>query len=227
VKSPVLAIDGPAASGKSSTAGAVARRLGFLHVDSGALYRGLTRVAVDLGGNPGAAAILSDAEVRRLEYRVRGLRVDLYLDGKPAEAVIRDAAVTAGVSAVSAMPEVRDWVNRRLRALLAQGQPLVLDGRDIGTAVFPDAAAKVYLIAEPEVRAERRLRQRGEPADASSLRKESARIAARDQADSTRTVAPLRPAEDAILLDTSRLSFEQQVARIVAIAEAAGLRNEG
>ena len=227
MSSPVVAIDGPAASGKSSTAGAVAGRLGFLHVDSGALYRGLTRVAVDAGGSPSAQQILRSAEARRLGYRLSGGGLALYLDGEPAEARIRGGDVTAAVSAVSAMPEVRDWVNHRLQALVGLGTPLVVDGRDIGTAVFPDAAVKVYLLASPEVRARRRLRQRGEAAGPEAVAAETGRIADRDFADSTRAVAPLRPAGDAVLVDTSHLGFEDQVARIVDIARRAGLPGAG
>jgi len=227
MSSPVVAIDGPAASGKSSTAGAVARRLGLLHVDSGALYRGLTRVALDAGGRPSAEEIIHSSEARQLEYRARGAGLVLYLDGQPAEARIRGEDVTGGVSAVSAMPEIRDWVNRGLRALLGVGKPLVVDGRDIGTAVFPDAAVKVYLVASPEERARRRLRQRGEAVGPAALAEESDRIAARDLADSTRAVAPLRPADDAVLIDTSHLGFEEQVARIVEVIRRAGLPGVG
>jgi cytidylate kinase len=219
----VVAIDGPAASGKSSTAAAVARRLGFLHVDSGALYRALTRVALDLGRPFDAASILASAERRDLAYRIADGGVTAWLDDQPAEPRIRAEEVTAAVSEVSAIPEVRDWVNRRLRALAAPERVLVLDGRDIGTAVFPDAGLKVFLVAAPEVRAERRLRQRGDEADPARLQAETDRIAARDAADSTRAVAPLVAAPDAVRIDTSALDFTAQVDRIVALARSAGL----
>jgi len=227
MSSPVIAIDGPAASGKSSTGAAVARQLGFLHLDSGAIYRGLTRVAIDAGGRPSPEEIIRAAEARHLEYRAREESLALYLDGEPAEARIRGGEVTGSVSAVSALPEVRDWVNRQLRALLGVGRPLVVDGRDIGTAVFPDAAVKVFLVASAEERARRRLRQRGEAAGPAAVAEESGRIAARDLADSTRAVAPLRPAADAILVDTSHLGFEEQVAMIVAVVRQAGLPGSG
>jgi cytidylate kinase len=213
----VVAIDGPAASGKSSTAAAVARRLGFLHVDSGALYRGLTRVALDLGAPFEAARIIAHAEERGLEYRLASGGQAVWLDGREAESRIRSEDITAAVSEVSALPPVRDWVNRRLRGLARPDRVLVLDGRDIGTAVFPEAALKVYLVASPGVRAERRIRQRGEPFDPDRLHSETSRIAARDAADSGRAVAPLRPAADAIEIDTSGLTFDQQVDRIVAL----------
>ena len=219
----VVAIDGPAASGKSSTAAAVARRLGFLHVDSGALYRGLTQVALDLGRPFDAGSILASAERRGLAYRVADGAVTAWLDDQPAEPRIRAEEVTAAVSEVSAIPEVRDWVNRRLRALATPERVLVLDGRDIGTAVFPDAVLKVFLVAAPEVRAERRLRQRGDEVEPDRLQAEADRIAARDAADSTRAVAPLVAAPDAVRIDTSALDFTAQVDRIVALARAAGL----
>ena len=213
----VVAIDGPAASGKSSTANEVARRLGFLHVDSGALYRALTLVALDLGDDATAEQIIRAAELRDVRIRVEGQRLWVLMEGADAEPRIRSAEVTARVSPVSAMPAIRDWVNVHLRALASNGGSLVLDGRDIGTAVFPDASIKVFLDASPEVRARRRLEQHGRPTDSPSLAAEAARIAARDQADSTRAVAPLKAADDAIHIDSGSLSFEEQVDRIVTL----------
>lgn len=218
----VVAIDGPAASGKSSTAAAVAKRLGFLHVDSGALYRGLTRVALDTGRPFGPDRILAQAERRGLAYRAGEGGLTIWLDDQPAESRIRAEDVTAAVSEVSAIPAIREWVNQRLRALATPDRVLVLDGRDIGTAVFPDAVLKVFLVAAPEVRAERRLRQRGDEVEPDRLQAEADRIAARDAADSTRAVAPLQPAQDAVRIDTSGLRFEEQVDRIVALARASG-----
>ena len=215
----VVAIDGPAASGKSTTAAAVARKLGFLHVDSGALYRALTLVALDLDPDASTGDIIHAAERRVLRLRPDPDRVWVLLEGADAEPRIRSAEVTARVSAVSAMPEIRNWVNHRLRLLAEGDRPLVLDGRDIGTAVFPDARLKIFLMAPPAVRAERRLRQRGQAIDEKVLAQETARIAARDHADSTRLAAPLLAASDAIQLDTSGLSFEEQVDRIVALVE--------
>ena len=217
----VVAIDGPAASGKSSTANEVARRLGFLHVDSGALYRALTLVALDLGQDATAEQILRAAELRDVRLRIEGTRLWVLLEGGDAEPRIRSPEVTALVSPVSAMSAIRDWVNRRLRDLAANGASLVLDGRDIGTAVFPDAAIKVYLDASPETRARRRLEQRGQRTDAETLAAEAARIAARDAADSSRAIAPLRAADDAVHLDTGSLTFEQQVDRIVGLVREA------
>jgi len=224
MSSRVLAIDGPSASGKSSTARAVALALGFAHLDSGALYRGLTLVALTEGFGPGKRpfepnAIILAAERRGLMLQFDGTGFGVYLDGQPVDDGIRSPEVTANVSAVSALPELREWVNGRLRALARAGQPVVVDGRDIGTVVFPDANLKVFLTASARTRAARRLAQRGEATDPEALARETALLAARDQADSARVVAPLRMAADAIPLDGTELSFEQQVAWIVALAK--------
>ncbi len=221
----VIAIDGPSASGKSSTARAVARALGFGHLDSGVLYRGVTLVALTERERRGGAGrtlppheLLQAAEARGLMLQSDGEAFVIYLDGEPAEALVRTAPVTAEVSAVAAIPEVREWVNERLRQVVRTGLSVVVDGRDIGSVVFPDAGLKIFLTASSETRARRRLAQRGEGDDPEQVRSESALLAARDQADSTREVAPLRQSEDAVPLDTTGLSFEGQVERIVALA---------
>jgi cytidylate kinase len=141
-----------------------------------------------------------------------------YLEGEPVDTEIRGARVTSCVSAVSAVPVVREWINSRLRAMVRAGRDVVVDGRDIGTVVFPDADLKIFLTASPSVRAGRRITQRGANADPMLLEAEAAALAARDQADSTRQTAPLRPADDAVLLDTSTLAFPEQVTRIVGLA---------
>ena len=135
--------------------------------------------------------------------------------------VIRLPEVTRRVSEVSADPQVREWVNAHLRELVRVGRDVVVDGRDIGTIVFPEANLKVFLTASPEVRARRRVMQRGEGNSEAQVAREAALLAARDQADSRRAVAPLRQAEDARLLDTSTLTFDEQVERIVDWARRA------
>jgi cytidylate kinase len=229
VKGGVLAIDGPSASGKSSTARAVAEAIGFAHLDSGSLYRGVTLVALREAARRGhadddplavldAEAILRAAEDRGLMLQPDGAGFAAYLEGEPVDGEIRGPRVTSVVSAVSAVPVVREWVNTRLRAMVRAGRDVVVDGRDIGTVVFPDADLKIFLTASPEARAGRRISQRGQPVEPARLEAEAAALAARDTADSTRAVAPLKPAEDAIPIDTTTLGFEEQVARIVALA---------
>ena len=216
----VIAIDGPAASGKSSTAAAVANTLGALHLDSGALYRGLTRVALD-EGTADPHRVLAAADRRQLVLRLDGAEIAPYLDGAPAERLIRTPEVTARVSEIAAMGPCRDWVNIRLRAAAAGDRVLVLDGRDIGTAVFPDARLKVFLTASPASRARRRLAQRGAVFDAQSLAQETSALAIRDALDAGRAMAPLRQAADAVVVDTSNLTFRAQVDIIVALAAKA------
>lgn len=222
----VVAIDGPSASGKSTTARAVAEALGFAHLDSGSLYRGVTVVALREGfrrglTGPDALAALSPetilraAEDRGLMLQPDGTGFAAYLEGEPAEEALRSVEVTAHVSTIAAIPVVREWVNSRLRAMVRAGQDVVVDGRDIGTVVFPDADLKIFLTASAATRAGRRISQRGQRIDPEYLDAETQALAARDRADSTRQVAPLRPAEDAIHLDTTTLDFEEQVRFIV------------
>ncbi len=217
----VVAIDGPAASGKSSTAARVAQRLGWAHLDSGALYRALTLAALDnLEEKPWSGqkivALAEDLPVRLV------LVGDVFrpeVAGVDVEQAIRSERVTRHVSAVAAIPEVRTWVNARQREAAA-GHPtgVVVDGRDIGTVVFPDAPLKVFLTATPDARARRRLSQRGRSAGDDEVRRESQALAARDAADTARPVAPLKPAADAVLLDSTALTLEEQVRQVVELA---------
>jgi cytidylate kinase len=229
MKGGVIAIDGPSASGKSTTARAVAEALGFAHLDSGSLYRGVTLVGIREAArrqredeNPltvvGPEAILRAAEDRGLMLQPDGAGFAAYLDGEPVDDVIRGAQVTARVSAVSAVPVVREWINSRLRAMVRAGRDVVVDGRDIGTVVFPDAELKIFLTATPEARAGRRISQRGHSVDPGGVVAETAALAARDQADTSRAVAPLQAAPDAVPLDTTTLSFPDQVRLIVELA---------
>jgi cytidylate kinase len=225
----VIAIDGPSASGKSSTARAVAEAMGFAHLDSGSLYRGVTLVALrelarreldpgDLIPTLGPEAILRAAEDRGLMLQPDGAGFTAYLEGEPVDAEIRGPEVTAHVSAVSAVPVIREWINTRLRAMVRKGRDVVVDGRDIGTVVFPDADLKIFLTASPEARAGRRIIQRGADVNSKRLEDEAAALSARDLADSSRQVAPLRRADDAIPIDTTALEFADQVKAIVELA---------
>jgi cytidylate kinase len=135
------------------------------------------------------------------------------------EEAIRSERVTRHVSAVAAISDVRAWVNARQReAAAAHPSGVVVDGRDIGTVVFPDAPVKVFLTATPDERARRRLSQRGRTVGVDDVRRESQALAARDEADATRPVAPLKPADDAVLLDSTALTLEEQVSRVVELA---------
>jgi CMP/dCMP kinase len=224
----VIAIDGPAASGKSSTAAFVAERLGWAHIDSGALYRALTLAALDRFGDDSARSgaawpvqrILALADELPVRLVLSGSAFRPEVAGVDVEAAIRSARVTASVSAVAALPAVRTWVNARQReAVQSHPDGVVVDGRDIGTVVFPDAPLKVFLTATPEERARRRLSQRGQPLDEARVARESAELAARDHADATRPVAPLKAAPDAVVLDSTRLSLAEQVDQVVALAQ--------
>ena len=225
----VIAIDGPAASGKSSTGALVAQRLGWAHLDSGALYRALTLAALDRFGEsparsgaewpvPRILALADELPVRLVQV---GSVFRPEVAGVDVEEAIRSERVTAHVSAVAALPAVRSWVNARQReAVQTHPEGVVVDGRDIGTVVFPDAPLKIFLTATPEERARRRLSQRarGQVLDETLVARESAELAARDHADAARPVAPLKAADDAVVLDTTRLSLPQQVDQVVALA---------
>ncbi len=229
----VIAIDGPAASGKSSTAALVARRLGWAHLDSGALYRAITLAVLDNLRETGKGK-RETWPVQQIVALAEDLPVRLVLvddvfrpevAGVDVAQAIRSERVTQRVSEVAAIPEVRHWVNVQQRELVqAHARGVVVDGRDIGTVVFPDAPLKVFLTASPEERARRRLAERGGGAGgpgragAAEVRREAEVLAARDHADSTRAVAPLKAAADAVVLDTTRLSLEQQVQAVVALA---------
>lgn len=194
----------------------MARAIGALHLDSGALYRALTAVARDLPDRTGDA-IVRVAEARDLELREVAGELVPFLDGRDAEPLLRTPEVTALVSEVSALAVVRDWVNARLRSAVQSDRLVVLDGRDIGTVVFPRAPVKIFLTATPEARARRRLLQRGEDPDPGQVTREAGRLAERDRLDSTRNIAPLVPAPDAVLLDTTRLGFDEQIGQIVRV----------
>lgn len=223
-KRPIVAIDGPAGSGKSSTARAVAQALGYVHLDSGAVYRAVTLCALESLGRPAEAwtgeAVVEAAREGGLTVRIEDGRFDVRLGSHPAEPAIRSDAVTAEVSRVAAMAAVRDHVNSLLRASARDGG-VVMDGRDIGTVVFPDADVKVFMVADPEERARRRLLEKGRASTIETVRQEAGVLTARDHRDSTRAVAPLAQAAGAVVLDTTRLAFAEQVAAVVALARAA------
>jgi cytidylate kinase len=220
---PIIAIDGPAGSGKSTTAHAVARALGYTHFDSGAVYRAVALVALEALGAPSGwadDAVAAAAARAPVAVRVVGGQFTVLVAGTPPGDALRSDAVTGEVSRVAAMPAVRDFVNGLLRAASVEGG-VVMDGRDIGTVVFPDAEVKVFLVADPEERARRRLKERGRPSDGDAVAMEAGALQARDRRDSTRMVAPLALAAGAVLIDTTALTFAEQVQRVIALARAA------
>lgn len=217
----IVAIDGPAGAGKSTVARQVAQRLGMGYLDTGAMYRAVTFLAIRDGIDPAdGERLAAAARDHTFEMVPNPGGMAIAVDGIDIISEIRRADVTARVSAVAADPGVRAAVTAVQRAVLGQGS-WVCDGRDIGTTVWPQAELKVFLTASVAERARRRyeeLAARGTPA---SFEDVEAAIAARDHHDTTRTASPLRAAHDAIRLDTSDLSVEEVVQRIVAWAETA------
>jgi cytidylate kinase len=214
----VVTVDGPAGVGKSTVARAVAAALGVPHLDTGAFYRAVTLAVVQAGVDPAdASAVLEVARAARLDY-AGGV---MLLDGQPVTESVRAPEVVASVSAVSALAELRrlvvqqqrDWVARR-------GGRAVVEGRDIGTVVFPEAPVKIYLVADAAERA----RRRAGDAEAAGQQIEAIErdLRARDHADSTREASPLRPADDAVIIDTTSLTVGEVVAIVLGLAAEAG-----
>ena len=215
-----IAIDGPAGAGKSTLAKALAARLGFLYVDTGAIYRTVGLFVARSGGDCGdkAQVLARLPEIRiAMTYGEDGLQ-HMLLNGEDVTKAIRENAVSGCASLVSAYPEVRAFLLDMQREL-ARTHNVIMDGRDIGTVVLPGADVKVFLTASPEERAKRRCReleQRGQPVDYRQLLEE---ITQRDYADSHRAAAPLKQAEDAVLLDTSALDFDASLEALLAIVK--------
>lgn len=224
---PVITIDGPAGSGKSTTAREVARRLGFRHLDSGALYRALTYAILETGLPSARWDALTDERLDaipiRLDAAPEGFAI--LLDDRPLDGELRTPRVTENVSRLAPLPAVRNRLLSLQREAASLGG-LVADGRDMGSVVFPDADVKVFLVADLEERARRRLLEQREsdrsgaptaavPPAAEEVREESARLHERDTRDSVRALAPLRRPADALLLDTTDLGFEEQVEAII------------
>lgn len=203
----LIAIDGPAGSGKSTAAKAVATRLGFVYLDTGAMYRCVALKTLSEDVEPPEAA--RDIQI--------ALGETISLDGRDVTAEIRTPEVSARASEVAAMPSVRTALVERQRELTAAGN-YVAEGRDIGTVVAPNAEVKIFLTASPEERARRRAKELG-LSEAEVLADQQQR----DQRDESREHSPLRPADDATLLDTTGLTFEQVVDRIVELAKKANV----
>jgi len=229
---PVIAIDGPAGAGKSTLAAHLARRCGFLNLETGAMYRALALKAIegDISFDE-EAPLLALAEATRIDLQpqVEGNRV--LLDGFDVSRRIRDADVTSAASRISVHPQLRAWMVQQQRALGVEGG-VVMEGRDIGTAVFPDAEVKIFLDAAPEVRGNRRFRQvasgdaRSAPAKPAETRDSDTQKAVleemreRDRRDRNRAESPLRPASDAVILDSTAMELAEVLARAEEIVLA-------
>ena len=212
----VIAIDGPAGSGKSSVSQALAARLSLDYLDTGAMYRAVTFAVLRAGGDP-ADADFTAAVARTIDVRVTGERV--LVDGVDATVEIRGRSVDRAVSVVAANPEVRTEMVARQREWARRRGGGVVEGRDIGTVVFPEADLKVYLKADPEVRALRRARQSGALGHTAEGAVESvaADLVRRDTIDSTRQAAPLAVAPDAVVIDTTSKTFDETIEQILGL----------
>ena len=214
-----VAIDGPAGAGKSSVAKAAAQELGFIYVDTGAIYRTIALYVLRQGVDPHQAsaveALLPQVQVS-LEYTQQGQK--MLLNGEDVTALIRTPEVSMATSACSAIPAVRAYLLQLQRDLAAENNVL-MDGRDIGTVVLPDADVKIFLTASPEARAHRRYDEhlaKGEKVSYDDILQD---VITRDYNDSHRAVAPLKQAEDAVLVDTTNLDLEQSIQTVMKIVE--------
>lgn len=210
----VIAIDGPAASGKSSVARELARQLRFVYVNSGAMYRAITWFVLDRGINPrDQEAIASAVEHARIECDLHDDSSRLFIDGTDPETHLRDVRVNDGVSMVSSVPRVREILVEKMRSY-ARDYDVVMEGRDIGSVVFPQTPYKFYIDASPEIRSQRRAAQG-----------QADQITARDRADSSRTASPLTIAEDARVIDSSAVTIEEVVDQILQQLQRQGFRS--
>lgn len=207
----IIAIDGPSASGKGTVASRVAAALGFDYLDSGALYRLTALYAQQRNADWGDEAAVA-ALAEQLPAEFDGGRI--LLGGQDVTDAIRTEAIGMGASAVAQLPKVREALLQRQRAFLTE-KGLVGDGRDMGSVIFPDAALKIFLTASARIRAERRAKQIGVPVEGVAFERILADIEARDEADSRRAVAPLKQQPDALLLDTTHLTIEESVKKVL------------
>ena len=226
----VVAIDGPSGSGKSSVARRVAAARGLAYLDTGAMYRAVTFAVLDRGVDPtDSAAVAQVSADLVLESGTEPDSPWVHVDGTDVGTKIRGQAVTSAVSAVSAVPEVRQRLAAMQRSIVqsavGEGRGIVVEGRDIGTVVLPEADVKIFLVADASVRANRRARQDAERDGSPSISSVEVRseLERRDQADQSRDVSPLRPAQDAVVVDATSLTLVQVVARVLELADAAAV----
>ena len=211
----IIAIDGPAGAGKSTIASRLARKLGYVNLESGAMYRALALKAIEwdvaFDDELGLVRLAHDSRIQ-LEPTVTGNRV--LLDGRDATARVREPDVTEAASRISIHPKVREWMVARQQEMGASGG-IVMEGRDIGTVVFPHADVKIFLDADPLVREQRRRQQ--ERASGAATPVSAAELRERDRRDRTRAASPLQPAGDALVLDSTALSEDQVLERIAEV----------
>ena len=213
----VIAMDGPSGTGKSTVARGVATRLGARYLDTGAMYRAATLAVLQAGVDPTDAVRVSEVvEKAQIDVGTDPARPAVHLDGVGVDREIRSAEVTGAVSAVSAVPAVRAQLVAAQRALIEDG-PIVVEGRDIGSVVWPTACPKVFLTASAEVRAQRRAGELGTPDD-SAVAEVAADIERRDHLDSTRAASPLTRVDDAVIVDTTELDIDEVINRLVDMA---------
>ena len=212
----IIAIDGFSSCGKSTFAKAIARELGYIFIDTGAMYRAVTLYALEHGAIR-SGIVDEDAVVRLLDQIAITFRFnpergasDIYVNGHLVEGKIRTIEVSNCVSRVSSIRQVREKLVAMQQAMGRQ-RGVVMDGRDIGTVVFPNAEMKIFMTADPEVRARRRYDELLAKGDSVSLEEIRANIVARDKADMTRAISPLRQADDAVVLDNSHMTLEEQM----------------
>lgn len=213
----IVALDGHSSCGKSTFAKAIAARLGYIFIDTGAMYRAVTLYALEHGAirsgivdEEAVEAMLSEINI---DFRFNAQRgaSDIYVNGDLVEGKIRTIEVSNCVSAISSIAAVRSKLVAMQQAM-GERKGVVMDGRDIGTVVFPAAELKIYMTADPKVRAERRYAELQAKGDSVTFEEVYANVVSRDEADMTRAISPLRRAEDAILLDNTTMSVEEQMA---------------
>lgn len=211
-----VAIDGPAGAGKSTIAKAAAKELGFIYVDTGALYRTIALNAVRSNAIDSTEAIVSLLEKTDVKLGYDNGMQRVYLNGEDVSDFIRTPDISMGASRVSAIPEVRAFL-LELQRDIARNNNVIMDGRDIGTVVLPDAQCKIFLFASPECRAERRYKELIEKGENVRYEDVLEDVNQRDYQDSHREIAPLKPTEESIMADTSKLSLEESIELIINI----------
>ena len=222
MKKIIIAVDGYSSTGKSTTAKAVAKALGYVYIDKGAMYRGVTYLALEKG-----LVSTQGVEIKPLMKALRHSKFnfvynpalgfsELYLDGKNIEDNIRSIDVANWVSEIAKQPEVRTFLVN-LQRKMGEEKGVVMDGRDIGTVVFPEAELKIFMTASEEVRAQRRFKELQAKGEKVSFEEVLANIKHRDHVDTTRKESPLRKADDAITIDNTHLTIEEQVDKILSI----------